>query len=52
MSSYNTLLRVMSKEEELAYYNEVLDRVLANPRYYLDNLDVLDEFRVSFLHYY
>ena len=39
----------LAKELEKEYYYEVLDRVIANPRFYLDNLDKLDVFRVSFL---
>jgi hypothetical protein len=51
VSSYNTLGQVMTKEEEHEYYDLVLCAVIENPRKYLDNLEVLDEFRVSFLHY-
>lgn len=47
----NRLWYFMTAEEEHAYYNEVLDRVIANPRYYLDNLDTLFTFRVSFRKY-
>lgn len=50
--SYNTLLEVMTKEEELNYYNTVLDSVIQNPRYYLDNLETLDVFKVSFINYH
>lgn len=35
--------------EEHKYYDEVLLRVINNPRFYLDNLDKLDVFDVSFL---
>lgn len=40
-----SLAKVLEKE----YYYNVLDRVIANPRFYLDNLDRLDVFWVSFL---
>lgn len=40
---------VEAKRLEKELYYEVLDRVIANPRYYLDNLDNLEVFRVSFL---
>jgi len=51
MSSYNTLLQVMTKEEEHEYYDLVLCAVIENPRKYLDNLETLDVFRVSFINY-
>lgn len=43
----------MSDEEERAFYDEVLERVIRNPRFYLDHLDNrgLWVFRVSFLDY-
>jgi hypothetical protein len=43
----------MSDEEERDFYMEVLDRVIRNPRFYLDHLDNrgLWVFRVSFLDY-
>lgn len=41
----------MSKEQERVYYDNVLEKVINNPRYYLDNLDKIDTFRVSFLDY-
>jgi hypothetical protein len=43
----------MSDEEERDFYFEVLDRVIRNPRFYLDHLDNrgLWVFRVSFLDY-
>lgn len=47
----NKLWLFMTREEEEEYYNEVLDRVIANPRFYLDNLDELSVFRVSFKKY-
>jgi len=40
-----------TKEEEHAYYLEVLRNVYARPRYYLDNLENLSVFRVSFIDY-
>lgn len=44
----------MTLEEERQFYNEVLDRVIANPRYYLDHLedDKLAVFKCSFIDYY
>ena len=41
----------MTREEEEAYYYETLDRIIANPRLYLDNLEYLKTFRVSFIQY-
>jgi hypothetical protein len=43
----------MTIEQEYAYYNEVLERVINNPRKYLDALDdgSLSEFMVSFINY-
>jgi len=48
---HNKLWEWMTYEEEKEYYAEILERVIANPRYYLDNLDDLYVFRVSFLRY-
>jgi hypothetical protein len=42
------LYMFMSKDEEREYFNNVCDRVINNPRYYLDNLETLNVFRVSF----
>lgn len=36
---------------ERLFYEEVLERVLNNPRFYLDNLEELDVFRCSYMHY-
>jgi len=47
----NRLFMFMTPEEEHAYYDEVLERVIRNPRFYLDNLDELSSFRVSFIGY-
>lgn len=33
------LYKSMTKEEEQEFYLETLNRVIANPRYYLDHLD-------------
>ena len=41
----------MTPDEEKEFYNEVLERVIANPRYYLDNLHELDSFWCSFINY-
>lgn len=38
-------------EQEKEFYNEVLSRVYSNPRFYLDNIDKLSVFRVSFINY-
>jgi hypothetical protein len=51
VSSYNTLLQVMTKEEERNYYDLVLCSIIEDPRRYLDNLESYDEFRVSFIRY-
>ena len=40
------------KRIERDYFNEVCDRIIANPRFYLDHLDELDEFRVSWVSHY
>lgn len=45
------LREFMTLEEEFEYYNETLDRVILNPRFYLDNLEELDVFMVSFHDY-
>lgn len=41
----------MSIDEEREYYFTVLDKVIANPRFYLDNLEALHVFRCSFINY-
>lgn len=41
----------MSSEEEHNYYDQVCDSILHNPRYYLDNLESLNVFTVSFINY-
>jgi hypothetical protein len=44
MSDYdreNRLWVFMTEEEEKEYFFDVCDRVISNPRYYLDNLDDL-----------
>jgi len=38
---------VMTKGEEHEYFNSTLDLIIENPRYYLDNLNTLFVFRVS-----
>lgn len=48
----NDLSLFMDIDEERNYYEEVLQRVIQNPRYYLDNLDELYVFRCSFINYY
>jgi len=40
--------------DEKAFYNEILDRIILNPRFYLDNLDkprVLQTYWFSFINY-
>lgn len=49
--SRNCLRDVMTKEQERIYYESVLERVIENPRFYLDNLDTCDIFKVSFINY-
>lgn len=54
MSEYdlaNKLWEFMTYQEEKDYYAEILQRVYLDPRYYLDHLDDLRVFRVSFLYY-
>lgn len=48
----NRLWTFMEKDEEEWYYQETLNRILSNPRWYLDNLDYLINFRVSFIDYH
>ena len=36
---------IMTLEEENEYFYEVCDRIIANPRFYLDHLDKLHVFR-------
>jgi len=41
--------------DEKEFYNEILDRVIMNPRFYLDNIDKprsLQTFWFSFIRYY
>lgn len=43
-----------NSEEEKAFYEEILNRVISNPRFYLQNLDesgVLQSYRFSFINY-
>lgn len=47
----NKLCMFMDLDEQKVYYSEVLERVFRNPRFYLDNLDELSVFRVSFIKY-
>jgi hypothetical protein len=41
----------MTKEEEREYFETTCDKIIANPRYYLDNLENLNVFTVSFNNY-
>ena len=36
-----------TKEEEADIYDRQLDDIMANPRWYLDNLEKLNEYKVS-----
>jgi len=47
----NKLWLFMNKEDEREYFNEICDRIIRDPRFYLDNLERLDTFVVSFIHY-
>lgn len=49
--SRNCLRDVMTAEEERAFYEENLRLIYENIRYYLDNLEYLDVYRVSFHNY-
>jgi hypothetical protein len=40
----NRLGKFMTEEEEKKYFIEVCERIIANPRFYLDNLDDLHVF--------
>ena len=54
MNNYNRenkLSEFMTIEEEHAFFYEVCDRIIANPRFYLDNLDGLSVFKCSFINY-
>jgi hypothetical protein len=42
---------LLSRTEQETAYNECLQGVLDNPRYYLDNLERLDEFKVNWKKY-
>lgn len=42
----------MTQAEEIDYYSEILERVFRNPRYYLDNLEQLVTFKVSWCNYH
>lgn len=39
------------QEMERKIYSEILDNVINNPRYYLDNLDNLSVLSISFINY-
>lgn len=51
-NSRNCLANCMTKEQERAYYETVLQKIYCNPRPYLDNLEQLWVFRVSFEDYH
>jgi hypothetical protein len=41
----------LTEEEESVAYDQCLQEVIDNPRYYLDNLEHIKEFQVSWLNY-
>lgn len=47
----NDLRWFMTLEEQKNFYKENLERVIKNPRYYLDHLEELDVYLVSFINY-
>ena len=47
----NKLWLFMDYDSEKEYYEEVLQRVINNPRFYLNELDGLYVFRCSFINY-
>lgn len=51
LDSNNKLWMFMSIDEERAYFSEVCDRIISNPRFYLDHLEELSVFRVSWFKY-
>jgi len=51
LSYENRLHQFMPKEKEKEYLEEVYERVMRNPRFYLDNLPELDMFRTRFKNY-
>lgn len=42
---------ILTKEEQVIWYENCLDRILNNTRWYLDNLEYLSEFRVNWEDY-
>lgn len=40
-----------SVEEQKEWYDEILERLGRNPRYYLDNLSDFEVYRVDFINY-
>lgn len=47
----NKLWLFMDKDDEHKYFDEVCDRIIRNTRFYLDNIQELHTFRVSFINY-
>ena len=43
-ASYEIILD--TDEEQISWFNDCLKRVMSNPRFYLDNLEFLPEFKV------
>ena len=37
--------------EQKEFYAEILERIIKNPRFYLENLGYLEVFRFDFIHY-
>lgn len=50
---YNNWLKAAgyTRQQEIDIFNELLNDVIDNPRWYLDNFEYLHEFRVSWVHY-
>ena len=48
----NRLWLFMTREEEVEFFNEVCERIIRNPRRYLDDLNNFSVFRVSFNNYH
>lgn len=42
---------ILSPSEQETWYNDCVNRVINDTRFYLDNLDFLPSFKVNWLHY-
>lgn len=51
LDTNNKLWMFMDINEEHCYFDEVCTRIINNPRFYLDNLNELNVFRVSWIKY-